>query len=61
MGRWITEMFTTRGTTAFMGDDGCPICDHPFGNLTHACISSIGPVAAVRAAMPISMPVAVVA
>ena len=61
MGRWITEMFTTRGASDTTGDEGCSVCDHPFGHLTHACISSIGPAAPVRVALPILVPVAVVA
>jgi len=61
MGRWITGMFTTRGASVTTADDGCSVCDHPFGHLTHACISSIGPVAPVRLERPVLVPVAVVA
>lgn len=21
-------------------DDGCPVCDHPFGHMPHMCLSS---------------------
>lgn len=21
-------------------DDGCPVCDHPFGHMAHMCLSS---------------------
>lgn len=61
MGRWITGMFTTRGASTSIADEGCSVCDHPFGHLTHACISSIGPAAPVRLPRPILVPVAVVA
>lgn len=61
MARWIVEIFTARRIVVTNLDEGCPVCDHPFGHLTHACISSIGPVAPIRVAMPIRLPEAVVA
>ncbi|GAB7066304.1 hypothetical protein H7J06_05315 [Mycobacterium hodleri] len=61
MGRWIVETFTARRTVVANPDEGCSVCDHPFGHLTHACISSIGPVAPIRVALPIRLPEAVVA
>jgi hypothetical protein len=61
MGRWITGMFSTRGASISTGDEGCSVCDHPFGHLTHACISSISPVAPARLERPTLVSVAVVA
>ncbi|KAA0098960.1 hypothetical protein CIW49_13915 [Mycolicibacterium sp. P1-18] len=61
MGRWIVEMFTARRIDATNLDEGCSVCDHPFGHLTHACISSIGPVAPMCVELPIRLPEAVVA
>jgi hypothetical protein len=61
MGRWIVEIFTARRTVDANLDEGCSVCDHPFGHLTHACISSIGPVAPIRLELPIRLPEAVVA
>ena len=58
MGRWIVEMFTARRSDAAAFDEGCPVCDHPFGNLTHACISSTSP---IRVEVPILLPEAIVA
>ncbi|MEU0499013.1 hypothetical protein [Mycobacterium sp. NPDC006124] len=58
MGRWIVEIFTARRSVETDLDEGCPVCDHPFGNLTHACISSISP---VLVEVPILLPEAVVA
>jgi len=58
MGRWIVEMFTARRTEVATFDEGCPVCDHPFGHLTHACISSIEP---LRVELPTLAPEAVVA
>jgi hypothetical protein len=47
MGRWMRVLRTTHGSIdadlQAKADDGCPVCDHPFGHLSHACISSIGP------------------
>ncbi len=64
MGRWITVLFAAHGVpdVAEMVDDdeGCPVCDHPFGNLKHACISSIG-AAQPSIDLPIRLPEAVVA
>ncbi|MBJ7339309.1 hypothetical protein [Mycolicibacterium sp.] len=57
MGRW--KIFTTAGIAASI-DDGCSVCDHPFGHLAHACISSIGPTAA-PVSLPVRLPEAVVA
>ncbi|WP_158083810.1 hypothetical protein [Mycobacterium sp. AT1] len=54
-------MFSSRDASVTAGDEGCSVCDHPFGHLTHACISSIGPAAPVHLALPILVPVAVVA
>jgi hypothetical protein len=35
-------------------DSSCVVCDHPFGNLTHACISALGPVAPTGVVEPLA-------
>jgi hypothetical protein len=47
MGRWITGMFSAQGAVSTLADDGCSVCDHPFGHLTHVCISSIDTVPSI--------------
>lgn len=50
---WMHTLISHGGTGRTEGryvgvpgvDSSCPVCDHPFGNLTHACISALGPVA----------------
>ena len=60
MGRWINGLagrgITGRSAVA-NADDGCSVCDHPFGHLTHACISSIG----ATVPQPIRLPEPIVA
>jgi hypothetical protein len=59
MGRWIRR--AGHGITAVAVqaslDDECPVCDHPFGHLMHACIGSVG----TMAPRPMLVPEAVVA
>jgi hypothetical protein len=61
MGRWITGLFTAQGVVGTNVDEGCSVCDHPFGHLNHACISSIGAHVPLRVALPIRLPESVVA
>lgn len=46
--RWMLTMIAVHGTTerserkqlVLVGADGsCPVCDHPFGDLAHACLA----------------------
>lgn len=58
MGRW--KLFAPLGSTHGDGE-GCPVCDHPFGHLNHACISSIGAVTPAVVNLPSRLPETVVA
>jgi hypothetical protein len=44
MGHWITVIFGTHGAAEGNPDGSCPICDHPFAHLNHACIGSTAPI-----------------
>ncbi len=66
MVRWkfFTAVGTADSNARAFADEGCPVCDHPFGHLTHACIRSIGATAQAAPAvvnLPISLPETVVA
>jgi hypothetical protein len=46
--RWMLSLLAVHGLTSrrdrkeapLLGPDGsCPVCDHPFGHLMHACIA----------------------
>jgi hypothetical protein len=61
MGRWITGLFTAHGDAEMNLDDGCSVCDHPFGHMQHACISSIVAPTPLTVGLPIRLPESVVA
>jgi hypothetical protein len=57
MARWIRRAGQGTAEVVVTLQDECPICDHPFGHLKHACIGSTG----TAAPLPVRLPETVVA